>query len=380
MSVSKPGEAEVSEITLREQKMRVGLTLFGESLSPAGSRFAAQLGIRDVVIHLVRYGHNADPSGWLAGQPGPPLSEDADAPLWDYETLSDVVKMLAADGIRIAALENFSPSFWSDILLNGPRRVAQMDRLKRLVRDCGRVGIPVIGYNFSLAGVWGWQRRPIARGGAVATTFDMSRFDHDRPMPDGVVWNMRVREDRGDGHVSCSDQELWQRLEWFLKELVPVAEESGVKLAAHPDDPPADNLRGTPRLVNRHEKYDRLLSIIDSPSNAMQFCIGSLMEMPGDIYETTRHYARTRRIAYVHFRNVKGKVPRYAEAFIDDGDTNMAEIARILHAEGYDGVLVPDHIPEISCPAPWHVGMAHAVGYMNALLKTAPRLTKPQMS
>ena len=146
---------------------------------------------------------------------------------------------------------------------------------------------------------------------------------------------------------------------------------------AHPDDPPADRLRGTPRLVNRHEKYDRLLALVDSPANAMQFCIGSLMEMPGDIYETTRHYARTGRIAYAHFRNVKGKVPRYAEAFVDDGDTDMAEIARILHEEGYQGILVPDHVPEISCPAPWHVGMAHALGYMSALAKTAPRLSKP---
>src|SRR5690606_1524874 len=116
-------------------------------------------------------------------------------------------------------------------------------------------------------------------------------------------------------------------------------------------------------LVNTHAKYDRLLSLVASPSNALEFCVGSLQEMPdGDIYETTRHFARAGRIAYVHFRNVKGQIPHYEEAFVDDGDIDMAEIVRILHEEEYEGVLVPDHVPELSCPAPWFAGNAHAVG------------------
>lgn len=354
--------------------MQVGLTLFGETLSPEGARFAAQLGVRKVVIHLVHYGRNADPSGWLSGEPGPPQSEDMTPPVWGAALLREHVAMLRREGVEVAAIENLPPALWSDILLNGPDRDRQISGLKQLVRDMGEVGIPMLGYNFSLAGVWGWQRRPVGRGGAMATTFDLDRFDHDRPIPDGVVWNTRVRETRCGPAVTCSEDDLWQRLAWFLKELVPVAEEAGVVLAAHPDDPPVERLRGTPRLVNSHDKYDRLLSLFDSPSNAMQFCIGSLMEMPGDIYETTRRYLRSGRVAYVHFRNVKGKVPRYEEAFVDDGDTDMGRIARILHEENYAGILVPDHVPEITCPAPWHVGMAHALGYMNGLIAMAPKL------
>ncbi len=360
-----------------EGALKVGLNLHGEYLSPDGARFAAQLGVRDAVIHLVRYGRGADTDPWHEGAPGPPLSDARGETPWDYETLSATVGMLAEHGISVAALENLSPAFWSDILLNGPERGAQMEGLKRLVRDCGRAGIPVLGYNFSLAGVWGWQRRPESRGGAMTATFDAQRFDSAQPMPDGVVWNMRVSDAALPGTWEIGEEELWQRLEWFLKELVPVAEEAGVRLAAHPDDPPVDRLRGTPRLVNRHEKYDRLLRLVESPANAMQFCLGTLMEMPGDIYATTRRYARTGRIAYVHFRNVRGGVPSYAETFVDDGDTDMAEIARILHEEGFEGAMVPDHVPELDAPAPWHAGMAHAIGYMRALTTNAARLGAP---
>jgi mannonate dehydratase len=284
--------------------------------------------------------------------------------------------MLRSHGLELAALENFSPNFWSDILLDGPRKHEQMEDLKRLVRDAGKAGVPIIGYNFSIAGVWGWTRRPEARAGAMTTVFDMAAIDPDEPIPDGMVWNMRYREGRADAPpVRVSDAELWDRLGHFLSELVPVAEEAGVKLAAHPDDPPADRLRGTARLVNRHAKYERLVSIADSPSNALEFCLGSLAEMPGgDIYATTRAFARRKKIAYVHFRNVRGKVPRYVEAFVDDGDIDMTEIVRILRDEGYDGVLVPDHVPDLTCPAPWHAGHAYTVGYMRALIRNADAL------
>jgi D-mannonate dehydratase len=79
--------------------------------------------------------------------------------------------MLARHGLKVAALENLSPNFWSDILLDGPKKHAQIDGLKQLVRDAGRAGIPVIGYNFSIAGVWGWQRKRVARGGATTAVF-----------------------------------------------------------------------------------------------------------------------------------------------------------------------------------------------------------------
>ena len=357
--------------------MKVGLTLSGDLISEDGARFAAQIGATDVVVHLTDYARGADVSPYLTGGRVGPIGGDCTGvPLWSYERMADLVGMLRRHGLRLAALENFSPNFWHDVLLDGPEKRAQIEGLKRLVRDAGRAGIPVIGYNFSIAGVWGWLRRPTARGGAFTTVFDIDAIDPSEPIPDGMVWNMRYRGGRASAPpLRVSDAELWDRLTFFLQELVPVAAEAGVTLAAHPDDPPAKTLRGTARLVNDPAKYDRLLAIVDSPANALEFCVGSLAEMPGgDIYATTRHFAGLGKIAYVHFRNVRGKVPRYEETFVDDGDVDMTEIVRILRDAGYDGVLVPDHVPELACPAPWHAGHAYTVGFMRALVNNRDAL------
>lgn len=355
--------------------MRVGLTLSGDRLSEEGARYASQLGVSDVVIHLTDYARNAEGPAYRDGV-GPINGDCIDVPLWSYDHMAGIVAMLDRHGLKVAAMENLSPNFWSDILLDGPRKHEQMDGLKQLVRDAGRAGIPVIGYNFSLAGVWGWQQRRIARGGAKTAVFAAGEFDAQAPIPDGMVWNMRYRPAvAGAEPIAVNERDLWSRLEWFLKELVPVAEEANVRLAAHPDDPPVERLRGTARLVNTHAKYERLLQIAPSPANALEFCIGSLQEMvDGDVYETTRRFARSGSIAYVHFRNVRGKVPHYVETFVDDGDVDMAEIVRVLRDEGFDGVMVPDHVPELDCPAPWHAGHAYTVGFMKALAMNAQSL------
>jgi len=134
-------------------------------------------------------------------------------------------------------------------------------------------------------------------------------------------------------------------------------------------------MRGAARLVNQPQKYRRLLDIVDSPSNSAELCLGTLQEMTGgNIYETVREIARRDRIGYIHFRNVKGKIPNYVETFIDDGDIDIVEIIRILRDEGFTGVLIPDHTPELECGAPWHAGMAYALGYMRALVNTADAL------
>jgi mannonate dehydratase len=87
-----------------------------------------------------------------------------------------------------------------------------------------------------------------------------------------------------------------------------------------------------------------------------------------------RNFARRQRIGYIHFRNVRGKIPRYHEVFIDEGDIDMAQIVRILRDENYQGVLIPDHTPEMESPSPWHAGKAYALGYMRALINNADAL------
>jgi mannonate dehydratase len=355
--------------------MKIGLGLYRDSLSADNFQFAVQAGATHIVAHMTNYFRGRDPS-ISSGDDSEGWGDCSTDTLWTYEELSGLVQSIRASGLDLAAIENFSPKFWSDILLDGPERAAQMEGMKRLIRDAGRAGVPCIGYNFSMAGVWGWRRGPFARGNAHSVSFDATKINPELPMKDGVVWNMRYRPARaGAAPVQVSSEELWQRLTAFLQEIIPVAAEAGVMLAAHPDDPPAEALRGTARLVNRPEKYDRLMDIVDSPSNGLELCLGSLQEMPGgEIYDHVRRFARRDRIGYIHFRNVRGKVPNYVETFVDDGDIDMAEIVRILRDENYKGVLIPDHTPGMTCGASWHAGMAFALGYMRALVQNAESL------
>ena len=133
-------------------------------------------------------------------------------------------------------------------------------------------------------------------------------------------------------------------------------------------------MRGQPRLVYQPRLYQKVIDLNPSPANTLEFCLGTLAEMTeGDIYEAVDQYSREQKLAYVHFRNVTGKVPRYRETFIDDGDIDMLRVLRILKRNGFDGVLIPDHTPQMTCGAPWHAGMAYAMGYMRAAMQTMER-------
>jgi mannonate dehydratase len=163
---------------------------------------------------------------------------------------------------------------------------------------------------------------------------------------------------------------LWQRLADFLEAVVPVAEEAGVTLAAHPDDPPVAVLRGQPKLVYQPRLYQKLIDLKPSPRNALEFCAGTLAEMTeGNIYDVVDRYSRQGELAYVHLRNVYGKAPHYRETFIDDGDVNVLRVLEILRQNQFEGVIVPDHTPQMDCGVPWHAGMAFALGYFRAVLQ-----------
>jgi len=334
-------------------------------------QFARQAGATHLVVHLVDYfrggSHNprdnqptGTDEGWgLAGNPDQ---------LWTLEELVALRKEINAEGLEIEAIENFDPAHWHDVLLDGPKRKQQIEGLKTIIRRLGKAGIPVMGYNFSIAGVCGRTHAPYARGDAMSVGMEGTL---DTPMPNGMVWNMIYDAKAPAGTVpSISQDELWRRLEGFLEEMLPVAEEAGVKLAAHPDDPPMPTLRGQPRLVYQPQLYQRLIDLAPSRSNTLEFCLGSLAEMTeGNIYDTVDSYSRQGRLGYVHFRNVKGKVPYYRETFIDDGEVDMLRVLRILKKNGYSGVMIPDHTPQMNCSAPWHAGMAYAMGYMRAAMQ-----------
>ncbi len=182
------------------------------------------------------------------------------------------------------------------------------------------------------------------------------------------------RADPADTVGRVTAEQIWGRFARFLEEMLPVAEEAGVKLAFHPDAPPLPTLRDTARLVYHGDHFQKVIDLNPSPANTIEFCVGTISEMPGtDVYQTVERYSEAGRLAYVHFRNVEGNAPHYHEMFVDDGETDMIEVLRILHRNGFDGVLIPDHTPLLECAAPWHAGMAYALGWLKAALALIER-------
>jgi mannonate dehydratase len=358
--------------------MKLGLGLYRHMLTREHYDFARQAGCTHVVVHLVDY-FNRGTSNPRSNQPSggkyEPWGVAGDPEkLWTVEELQGLRQQLEDAGLILAAIENLDPAHWHDILLDGPQRSHQIEKVRTIIRRMGEAGIPVLGYNFSLAGVCGRTSAPAGRGHAI--TLGMNGGADDVAIPNGMVWNMVYDTSAPAGTLpSISHEELWRRLERFLLDVIPVAEQCGVRLAAHPDDPPMPTMRRQPRLVYQPGMYQRLLDAAPSPSNTLELCVGTIAEMTeGSVYDAVDRYSRQGKIAYIHLRNVAGKVPNYRETFIDDGDVDMIRILSILSRNGFDGVIIPDHTPQMSCPAPWHAGMAHTIGYIlaaQALLKAS---------
>ncbi len=350
--------------------MKLGLGLYRHMLTPENFRFARQAGCTHVIVHLVDYFHQSDGdrqnqpvgsrAGW--GRAGDPNK------LWTYEELSALKKEINAHDLELFGIENLDPAHWYDVLLDGPKKPQHLENVKTIIRNMGRAGIPVLGYCFALPGVAGRISGPFARGGAVSVGMDEA---DQTPIPNGSVWNMVYDPDAPPGNIpTATPEQMWKRLQDFLEAVVPVAEEAGVTLAAHPDDPPLPVLRGQPRLVYQPRLYQRLIDLKSSPRNKLEFCVGTLAEMTeGNIYDVVDQYSRQGKLAYVHLRNIHGKAPHYRETFIDDGDVNALRVLEILKKNNFDGVIIPDHTPQMDCAAPWHAGMAFALGYFRSALQ-----------
>ncbi len=354
--------------------MKLGLGLYRHMLNRDNYRFARQAGATHIVAHLTDY---FGPGNLSTASGDEDWGRAASSAYWTYDELRALRQEINDEGLELAALENFDPGHWHDVLLDGPRKQEQLENIKRTIRNMGRAGIPCMGYYFSIAGVWGRTEIQSARGGATAVGFLESQAPEQTPIPNGAVWNMVYDEAAPPGYLpEVSSEQIWGRLEDFLKSIVPVAEEAGVRLASHPDDPPLPVLRGMARLVTQPQHYQRLLDLVPSHHNSLEMCLGTLSEMPEgefDIYEAVDRYSKGGNISYIHFRNVRGKAPNYEEVFVDEGDIDMFRVLQILHGNGFEGLLVPDHTPQMTCGDPWRAGMAHALGWMSGSLNAIQR-------
>ena len=174
-------------------------------------------------------------------------------------------------------------------------------------------------------------------------------------------------EDQG-----TTDEQMWDNLEYFLKRIVPSAEEAGVKLAMHPDDPPLSPMCGLSRIMRSVENFDRLLSIAPSEANGITLCQGCFRELGCDISEIVRHFAD--KINFVHFRDVAGPLENFHETFPDNGPTDMVEVFKAFKEIGYEGFIRSDHVPLLATEivkADGYSMQGHifAIGYMKGLME-----------
>ncbi len=244
--------------------------------------------------------------------------------------------------------------------LGRPERDQEIEDVCETIRVIAAAGVPVVEWTWSIPDVWGsisgdndW-----GRGGAR-----VRRFDYDL-----------VKEVPAYPGEAVEAEEMWERLEYFLSRIVPVAEETGVRLALHPHDPPTPYLRGEARILSSFEGMKRLVELVPSEANGLNFCQGTVAEMGIDVIGAIRYFGERDKINHVHFRDVKGAVPKFDESFVDDGDTDMLEAMRAYHEVGYRYAMMPDHTPRIAGDSPQgHRGRAYAIGYMRGLMEAVER-------
>jgi mannonate dehydratase len=297
---------------------------------------------------------------------------------WEYEDLRALRTRCEEYGLRLEAIENVHLDFYDKVMLGLPGRDEQIAHYCATVRNMGRAGIPILGYHFMPNSVWRTDRSPIGRGGALVTSFDMDAVEArqsdllvartDRSGSDDP-FNTRGVIPASEYHLS--EDEMWANYTYFIKAVIPVAEEAGVKLALHPDDPPVASLGGIARLFRNFDGFKRAMEIADSDAWGLDLCLGCWSEMGGEraVMEAIDFFGPRGKIFYVHFRDVQGTVPNFAECFIGEGNYNAAKVMRALKRAGFTGFLLDDHVPFMIDDTDYgHRGRAHAIGYMQGLL------------
>jgi mannonate dehydratase len=249
---------------------------------------------------------------------------------------------------------------WDEILLGKPERDRRIDSWCAILETLGGAGVPVAGYDF-FPRFFRTESEPPGRGGARYSTFDYGKLGDDAPDVAPPV---------------LTEAAMWENLWYFLERTIPVAEEHGVKMALHPDDPPIpEPLGGIPRIVSSLDHYRRIFGRVPSDANAMIFCQGCVAEMGTDVCAAIREMGGQGRIAYVHFRNIRGNPPhRFQEVFVDEGDQDMLRAMQAYKEAGFNGPYMMDHTPQFpNREDSFRAGKAYAIGYIRAMIQAVYR-------
>jgi mannonate dehydratase len=333
-----PGEGPHTPKICLELSGRLGAADVNEE----GMRRVKQLGVNHVLMG------------------GPPIP-------WQEATLRPVMERLKAGGLELGNLMIYG---FPNAIYGRPGRDEDIDKVRQSIRVAGRVGLPVVEYNFYAHRAVEGYYAETGRGGAGMTSFDYDRVKDLPPLP-------------AEGAHSL--EEMWRNVTYFLKAVVPVAEEAGVRLALHPNDPPAPVSRGSGQIMGTVDGWKRLADIVKSPSNGITFDCGVTREMGQDPVEVCRYFSARDCINHVHYRNVRVRVPyeKYTEVFIDEGQVNMFAVMKELVRQKYPRLIYPEHPrgldadrdhPGFRSGYPGggsYVGYAYNVGYARAMMQAS---------
>ena len=315
-----------------------------------------------------------EPGVKIAAQMSPePSEEDLDfvrqmgveyAVMWthganaNYDYFASRREVFDKAGIKIYGFGNGSVHNQDALVLNLPNRDEKIEEYKNYIRALGKAGIPYTTYAHMANSVWSTEPEA-TRGGARARAFDLEKAQQQKPMTHARKY---------------TEEEIWDNFAYFIKQAAPVAEEAGVMIGIHPDDPPGPELGGIPRCIfSSFEGYKRALEIADSPNVGICLCAGCWLEggeqMGKDVIETIHYFGERNKIFKVHLRNVNTTLPHFVETFLDNGYMDMYKVMKALREVNFNGVVIPDHIPSMTDNH--RVGMAFTIGYMKALLERA---------
>ncbi len=273
------------------------------------------------------------------------------------ERLQEIKADFRGAGMVFAGVESH-PVDAEKIKLGLPGRDEEIENYIAVIKALAQVGVTLLCYNW-MAGL-GWYRTRVdvpTRGGALT-----SEFDNDAAKKQGLTeW----------GEVS--EEKIWSNLEYFLKAVIPVAEQAGVRMALHPDDPPLSPMRGIGRILTSAASFRRILNMAPSPVNGIAFCQANFKLMGEDIAALAAEWCAQKKIFFVHLRDVEGTAERFRETFHDNGPTDLARMLRIYHECGFEGPIRPDHAPTLegeSNDRPGYSmgGKLFAFGYMKGAM------------
>ena len=286
---------------------------------------------------------------------------------FEVDALSRMLDMGKKHGVTITTIQFPLPSSYitkspmPSIMMGKPDRDRDIDKCCQIIRNAAKAGVPSIKYNMTILGVLSGEPT-LGRGGIIQRSWDFAKAKQDPPLTEAGPAPAPV---------------MWERIEYFLKRVVPVANEYKVRLACHPHDPgvPPSGFRGVDRVLGTVDGLKKFISIQESPYHGLNFCQGTVSEMLQDpakeLPDVIRYFGQRKKIFNVHFRNIKGKRDKFVETYPDEGDVNFFKIIQVYKEVGYPYMLMPDHMPRHTNDPGGKEAFAWAYGYIKALIQVA---------